>query len=261
MNPADTDSVVLMSEAVDTVPVAEPEAPVAAVTQQPAWHDGLLPVQRPLHTGHDSGFVTLIVMLMLALVFSIKHIRRIRGTLMRQLWITRPRRDYDHLTMSERRTVALMLIATVFLIGLVITAGLALKLPGSCQFTFASTLSVCAWVAGYFAFQYFIYFLIGYTFTTPEGRTLWLQGFTASMSMLGIMLILPGVAVVFYPSVTAPAVVLSMLFYAVSRIIFIYKGFRIFYTNFGSIVYFILYLCTLEIVPITIFVNLSDGTL
>ena len=38
--------------------------------------------------------------------------------------------------------------------------------------------------------------------------------------------------------------------YLVVRLIFICKGFRLFYDNLLSSVYFILYLCTLEIAPL-----------
>ncbi|MBP3590263.1 MAG: DUF4271 domain-containing protein, partial [Muribaculaceae bacterium] len=38
--------------------------------------------------------------------------------------------------------------------------------------------------------------------------------------------------------------------YVSARLIFIIKGFKIFYNGFISLIYFILYLCTLEIVPL-----------
>ncbi|MDE6169760.1 MAG: DUF4271 domain-containing protein, partial [Duncaniella sp.] len=44
----------------------------------------------------------------------------------------------------------------------------------------------------------------------------------------------------------------AVVFYFLTRILFICKGFRLFYDNFGSLLYFILYLCTLEIVPLVL---------
>ncbi|MDE6061420.1 MAG: DUF4271 domain-containing protein, partial [Duncaniella sp.] len=44
-------------------------------------------------------------------------------------------------------------------------------------------------------------------------------------------------------------VTIAIICYVLVRLIFIFKGFRLFYDNFGSLLYFILYLCTLEIVP------------
>ena len=247
-------------EAFDSSTIVEPVDTAATVIVRPAWTDGLIPIERPKRTGNDQGFVTVIVVLMLALTFSVKHIHRIWGTLIRRLWITRSRQDFDHITMVERRTIGLMLIATVFLIGLIATAALSLYSPAMYTFTFTNTLTVCYWIAGYFIFQYIVYYAIGYAFTSAEGCRLWLEGFTASMSMLGLMLILPGLVVVFYPAITTIAIAVSIALYVIARIMFVYKGFKIFFTNFGSILYFILYLCTLEIVPITILINLSQRT-
>lgn len=38
--------------------------------------------------------------------------------------------------------------------------------------------------------------------------------------------------------------------YIAARVTFIAKGFRLFYDNFLSLLYFILYFCTLEIAPV-----------
>lgn len=51
--------------------------------------------------------------------------------------------------------------------------------------------------------------------------------------------------------------VIGGVMYLMVRVMFIYKGFRIFYINSFSLVYFILYLCTLEIAPVLMFVKLA----
>ncbi|MDE6853726.1 MAG: DUF4271 domain-containing protein, partial [Muribaculaceae bacterium] len=43
--------------------------------------------------------------------------------------------------------------------------------------------------------------------------------------------------------------IISLSIASISRLLFIIKGLRIFYTGIGSLLYFILYLCTLEIIP------------
>lgn len=44
--------------------------------------------------------------------------------------------------------------------------------------------------------------------------------------------------------------VTAALIYLISRILFIYKGFKIFYRNILDLFYFIVYLCALEITPL-----------
>ena len=56
--------------------------------------------------------------------------------------------------------------------------------------------------------------------------------------------------VIFYPSTTLWMLEIGLLVYFVARIMFIVKGIRIFYNKITSILYFILYLCTLEIIPL-----------
>ena len=218
-----------------------------------SWSQGLVPDARPQYSAHDQSFVAVIVFLMLALCFSIKHIRRVWHTLIRQLWTTRARVDYDHITMSERRTIGLLLIVAIFLIGLITSAALGALNPTLFVFSFPATLRICAVVLAYFIIQYILYWLIGYTFTSDQMRNLWVEGFTATMSLLALALIVPGLGVLFYPDFNKLLVLLAISLYFVARLMFICKGFKIFYTNIGSLVYFILYLCSLEIIPIALY--------
>lgn len=72
----------------------------------------------------------------------------------------------------------------------------------------------------------------------------------ASQTLLALALLLPALALLFNPGLTVIMLWISGSFYVIGRMIFIFKGFRIFYTNIFSLIYFISYLCTLEIAPI-----------
>lgn len=223
----------------------------------PAWLDGIEPEPRPGHTGHDQGVVALIVMLLLAMSLSFRNIRRVWGTLVKRLWNTHARQGFEHITMNEKRTIGLLLIVAVFFIALLSTAALSSFMPGTFHYTIATTLRLTALVALYFMFQYAVYEIIGYTFVSDEGRQMWVEGFTASMTLLGVLLTIPGLAVLFYPDITVPMVELAAALYVIARIMFICKGFRIFYTNSWSLVYFILYLCSLELIPVILIFHLA----
>ncbi|MBR5727625.1 MAG: DUF4271 domain-containing protein, partial [Muribaculaceae bacterium] len=47
------------------------------------------------------------------------------------------------------------------------------------------------------------------------------------------------------------------ILYICARFIFIFKGIRIFYSNLLSILYFILYLCGVEIVPLIVIYGIT----
>ena len=226
------------------------------ISVQP-WSRGLEPVERPGHTGHDNGMVTLIVVLMLCICLSFKNIQRLWATIVKRLWNTRSRRDYDIITSTEKRTLGLMLCVAVIFISLIVNAAFSYMSPQSHSFTLMTTLCLTALFAVYFLFQYIVYEMIGYSFSSDEGRILWVEGFTAAMTLLGVGLMIPGLMILFYPEVTKTAIIIAGALYVCARIMFICKGFRIFYTNLGSIVYFILYLCALEFVPIALLFYLS----
>ena len=103
---------------------------------------------------------------------------------------------------------------------------------------------------GLYLFQLLMCMLIGYVFTDKAEAVQWRRGQNAVSVLLGMALLLPTLAALFYPSVTAAMLILAAVLYIISRIIYIIKGFRIFYINFPSLLYFILYLCSVEIVPL-----------
>lgn len=225
------------------------EVPVSVT---PAWKQGLEPIERVEYQGRNQGFIATIVVLMLLLCISFRSIQHIWHILVKRTWKIRLRDDFDQFTGRENRTVALLLIVTVFFIGVTWAAGMDMFKPSVFEFSFQNTLILAGLTAAYFIFQLIVYEILGFTFISPEGRKLWVEGFVSSMAVLGITLLLPGLIILFYPDLSLSAIIIAGGLYLTSRIIFIYKGFRIFYTNIGSCVYFILYLCSLEVIPLSI---------
>ena len=103
-----------------------------------------------------------------------------------------------------------------------------------------------------------VYHVLGYVFADSISTRLWIDGFKATQSLLGLLL-LPVIGVMLLkPELSTPMLLVAAGLYICARLVFICKGFRIFYGNLSSIVYFILYLCSLEIVPL---VMLGAGTI
>ena len=116
----------------------------------------------------------------------------------------------------------------------------------------ALLLPIVALCGAFYLLQIITYWCVGYAFTTSSGRKMWLRGFYAVQTFLGFGLAIPALVTVFYPDAARLAVTIGAILYIFSRIVFISKGFRIFYQNYWSLLYFILYLCTLEITPLVI---------
>ena len=94
--------------------------------------------------------------------------------------------------------------------------------------------------------------LLGFIFSDKLSTGLWLDGVKASASMLGVMLAPITFAILIFPGFVETGLVLAIILYFLARIIVIYKAFRIFFNNLQSLLYFILYLCSVEIVPVVL---------
>lgn len=118
-------------------------------------------------------------------------------------------------------------------------------------------MSVVGLMAAYYVFQIAVYYILGYTFTTPHRRAMLISGFTSSQSLLSFVLMPAALVAIFYTEATNTMQILGLVAYILARIVFNIKGFRIFYHNFSSLLYYILYLCTLEIIPLIILYHLA----
>ncbi len=89
----------------------------------------------------------------------------------------------------------------------------------------------------YYLWQLCAYRIVGYVFTDKLSARQWIKGFNASQALLGLLLTIPALIVLFNPG-GAAAVANRNCLLSDSRLIFIFKGFRLFYDNFGSLLYF-----------------------
>ena len=110
----------------------------------------------------------------------------------------------------------------------------------------------CGIALAFYIIQWLVYKVLGYTFSDSLGTKLWIDGFKSSQAFLGLLLLPILILLMLYPASGKLLLAVAALLYLVARLIFIYKGFRIFYSNLTSILYFILYLCAVEIVPLVI---------
>ncbi len=231
----------------------DPEEEDAAELPPPAtWETGLEGIPRPVYVGDNSGVLAVVAGIFVLMMLSYRHCRRLFVTMVQELWGMRRRANvFDEHTSNESRVVTLMVLQWCVCTGLLLYSGLSIT---GCEMppadAFVDTAKLICLMAAYYVVQLIAYNLVGYTFVGNTGRRLWLQGFTASQSLLGFALLIPALVAIFYPNAAEIAVITGVVLYILARILFIAKGFRIFYTNFGSLLYFILYLCTLEIVPV-----------
>ncbi|MDE6121439.1 MAG: DUF4271 domain-containing protein, partial [Muribaculaceae bacterium] len=175
-----------------------------------------------------------------------KGIARTLAVYRNALWSVRRRRNaFDESHISS--LPAQIILAAVFVIFGGVTLYNLPALPSPSVFSGAA--KAMGLLGAYYIFQLIIYNLTGYAFSDSTGRKQWVQGFAAAQAIAGLGLIVPALLLVEMPQWHNVLIILALAIYFATRIIFIAKGFRIFYRNSWSVLYFILYLCSLEIIP------------
>lgn len=238
----------------------EADAPAAAAerelyaTHAPAWSEGMQCVGRQVSAGSDSGILAVTIGVLVLIGLNMKHVRRLFRNLPQDLLSIRRRANaFDEHTANESRVVLLTLLQLFVFEGIM----LFMWLRGGVGAAGARELDITVLALSGLAAVFYLFGLtgcvtLGYVFTDSVNAGLLRRGFNASQILLGFLLAVPAFISLFYPSLITAMLILSGALYVVTRICYVSKGFRIFYHNLPSLLYFILYLCTLEIIPVII---------
>ncbi len=105
-------------------------------------------------------------------------------------------------------------------------------------------------MTAYMFFIWIAYMVAGRVFETAVATHLWIQGFAASMGLLGLLLLPLALIAISMPEWTYTLVIIAVVAFILAKITFIWKGFRIFCSKGASWVLFLYYLCSLEVVPV-----------
>lgn len=209
--------------------------------------EGLAPEAHATILNGKGGLTALLAATIVVAAMSAPALKRSLKGYWHELWSSRKRPNvFDEGSTSNGP--AAVLLALVF----IIFGGLVLYfIPGMPPSpSFAGAAAAMSLMAAYYIFQLCAYNLVGYAFASGEGRRQWLTAFMAAEAYTGIALIIPALLLVYVPQYRTPLIITSLSIFFALRLLFICKGLRIFYRNFRSLLYFILYLCTLEIIPL-----------
>jgi len=102
----------------------------------------------------------------------------------------------------------------------------------------------------FFAYKFLAYLAAGAIFFKKDAIQQWNEDYFSLISLNGILLFLP-VLILFYVETAYTFCVYFMSFYFIFNLIFIfYKLYTLFFHKKQRLLYFILYLCTQEIIPL-----------
>lgn len=93
------------------------------------------------------------------------------------------------------------------------------------------------------------YALVGNVFYDGRHADMWLRGFLAANGLSVLLFFALALAALCYPQNSGMIAGIAILGFILTKIMFIIKGYRIFFAQISSWVLFLYYLCNLEIVP------------
>lgn len=221
-----------------------------------AFTRGIAPRERAMLPGYDSGIACLLIGAFLLIAFNLRHYTTMLKNLPRDLFSVR-RRDnlFEEHTMNETRLLLSMVILLCLNVAIIVTACVTSASVAPPLSHFAAIIVFMVAMGIYYVVQLCAYSSVSWVFGDAVISRLWLRGFNASQSILGLALVIPALVVIFDPAAVMPMAIVGITLYLIARILFIYKGFRLFYHKIGSVIYFILYLCTLEVAPLCLIVR------
>ena len=104
--------------------------------------------------------------------------------------------------------------------------------------------------AVYTLFLWGAYSSVGWIFSDRIHAALWVKGFFSSQAIMAPLFFVISLAGICQPEISINAGIIAVAVFILVKIIFIWKGYRIFFNQFSSWVLFLCYLCSLEIVPL-----------
>lgn len=189
---------------------------------------------------------------------------RNNGRYMFSLWkdITevKERRNVFDDTVSETSFLVLLNILWIaeaaILLGCLLTTESPAQTPGLPLTVACRSLPVSG---AYTLLMFFAYWLVGNVFSDSTHTHLWVRGYAATNGILSVYLFPITLLILCYPSESELMLILAATGYILAKILFLYKGFRIFFSQGTSWVLFLYYLCSLEIVPLAIAYAAASG--
>lgn len=231
-------------EAVDTV----------AVVETP-WLQGLQPQALPgAHT--SGGDVSWIAVVLIAAVALMAARGRTMAHTLRAMWQASlggvPTREvYGDEHISD--PVAQLALWPLCIVACALGLGAVMRTP---------TATSIGWLAlvtgGYYAVTWVAYIVGAWTFAQREGAGAWLRGLVSTQCLAALTMAPAVLVILFYPAAGIWLGWTALGLWALWRMLFIIKGFKIFYSGIFTLLYFILYLCTLEIAPLVVVYGISD---
>ncbi len=195
------------------------------------------------------------------------------GAFFRDLAVVRERENLFDATMRETSFIFFALLLSGCSIGVLLCKAVPIyghdlliraEMP-SLGFSIGGTLLsnvVCMAIAcTYIGAMWVCYTVVGKVFSDSLHTWLWVRGFTSGTGLAAVVFFPLALLALAYPLLTHSILLVAIALLILVKLLFIIKGFRIFFSESSLWVVFLYYLCSLEIVPLVITFGLEYSLL
>lgn len=206
---------------------------------------------------HSSVMMILLVTAFLLIAYCARRGSDFFKKMRNSLWSVKRRENtFDEHTSNEALLMILLIALSLIMGGIVIYSALTETLQGAMHMSMPLAVIASIGVAAtIFLFHLAAGGATALIFSDVERTKLWLTGLASMQIFLGLALTPVALLMLFAPQFNPMMTQLAVCLYIAGKIIFLIKGVRIFYNNPFQWVYFILYLCTIEIAPLWFLFN------
>lgn len=232
--------------ATDSVSVSIPDAAIIVETPRQGVEGELRPMTS---SGSSWLMLTMLLVFMTVCLTYKRNFKYIKGIIGDLTDVRRRNNLFDDTVKESSFLIALNLMCVISG-GLLLHTALITHNPELLSLTYQYTILIVMGVTiAYYIFQYVAYWVLGNIFADSAQTSLWIKGFASSQGLLSVILFPLSLMSAFYTENVTIVLIASLICIVLARLIFVCKGFRIFFSQISSWLLFLCYLCSVEIIP------------
>lgn len=157
---------------------------------------------------------------------------------------------FDETTINENQLRLSLLVLTFTTEGMALYHSLIAPQITNSNLILPCIVSCIAICGIYYVAQKGVYRLLGNIFSNRQQTDNFIENFSSVNTFIGLFFTPLILLMLFMPGMSHIAIFTCLILYILARVIIIYKGIRFFLPHIYKLHYLILYLCTLEIIPL-----------
>lgn len=213
--------------------------------------EGLYAEKRPTSPAENPWIVGLLILSFAFFAISYRQGAKYLRHLFISLFKANSRGNlFDETTINENQLRLSLILLTFTTEGMALYYSLIAPQVTNSNLTLPCMASCIVMCGLYYLLQKVVYRLLGNIFSSRQQTDSFLENFTSVNIFIGLFFTPLILLILFIPGMSHIAIFICLILYILARGIIIYKGIRFFLPHIYKLHYLILYLCTLEIIPL-----------